>query len=200
MRIVAFTDHHASTASLKKVKKLAKKKNAEYLICTGDFTMFDVKLDKVLADIDEIGIPCIILPGNHEAPSLVEKFSKNKKNLIYLHKNVKRIGNHVFLSYGGGGFAMDDPRFAKWSKKAIKSVNPNDIGVLLLHGPPHNTKLDKMYGDHVGNKSYTSFIKANSGKIRFVFCGHLHENFRKEDRIGKTRIINAGPDGTFFVI
>lgn len=199
MRIVAFTDHHASTTSLKKVEQLAKKQRAEYLICTGDFTIFDVEMDRVLGDVDKIGIPCIIIPGNHEAPSLVEKFSKNKKNVIYQDRSVKRIGRHVFLSYGGGGFAMNDPRFVKWSKQAIKQVGPNDVGVLLLHGPPHNTKLDALHGGHVGNKDYTAFIKANP-KIKFVFCGHLHENFHKEDRVGIARVINAGPDGTFFEI
>ncbi len=200
MRVVAFTDHHANGAHLKKVARLTREKHAEYLVCTGDFTIFDIGIEKILADIDAIGVPCIIIPGNHEAPSLVKKYSKGKSNLISLHMDTKRIGKHVFLSYGGDGFAVDDPRFLKWSKQAIKCVGPDDIGVLLLHGPPYGTTLDLLHGEHVGNKDYARFIKQNTARIRFVFCGHLHENFHKEDRIGKTRIINAGPDGTFLEI
>ncbi len=200
MRIVAFTDHHAGTANLKKVARLAWEKKAEYLICTGDFTIFDVAIEKVLSDIDAIGVPCIILPGNHEAPSLVKKYCMGKTNLLYLHMDTIRIGKHVFLSYGGGGFATDDPRFVTWSRQAIKKVGPDDIGILLLHGPPYGTKLDILHGEHVGNKDYAGFIRNYTDKVRYVFCGHLHENFHKEDRIGKTRIINAGPDGTFLEI
>jgi len=29
-----------------------------------------------------------------------------------------------------------------------------------------------------------------------VLCGHFHENFRKQDKIKNTLIINPGPDGT----
>ena len=53
--------------------------------------------------------------------------------------------------------------------------------------------MDKLNGSFVGNKSYTSFIKKHQPDV--VLCGHIHENAGKEDKIGKSRILNPGPTG-----
>jgi len=65
--------------------------------------------------------------------------------------------------------------------------------VFVFHQPPYNTKLDKVYESKSGNKDYADFIKKHTPDL--VICGHIHENFKKRDKIKRTIIINPGPDG-----
>jgi len=75
----------------------------------------------------------------------------------------------------------------------IKKNDKYKKKVLVVHGPPYGTRLDKLGRNHAGNKSIRYFIERNN--INYVICGHLHENFGKEDRIKKTNVINPGPFG-----
>ena len=91
---------------------------------------------------------------------------------------------------------MIDREFEKTAnsrfRKLIKSNKDKKIA-LVTHGPPYRTRLDKLMQGHCGNRSIRNFIEKN--KIDLLICGHLHENFGKEDKIRKTRYINPGPFG-----
>ena len=65
--------------------------------------------------------------------------------------------------------------------------------VLLTHGPPFNTKLDKLEVGHVGSVDYRKFIERIHPKL--AISGHLHETVGKVDKIGSTKCINPGWDG-----
>src|SRR3990167_6975870 len=65
--------------------------------------------------------------------------------------------------------------------------------IIVTHAPPYKTKLDKLVEGHCGNKSIRHFVERN--KIDLLICGHLHENFGKEDKIKRTKCINPGPFG-----
>lgn len=58
--------------------------------------------------------------------------------------------------------------------------------------------LDKLAGGFFGNKSIRRFAEQN--KVDLLICGHLHENFGKEDKIGKTKVINPGPFGRILIV
>ena len=119
------------------------------------------------------------------------------KNLIYFHKKFYEKENVVFAGYGGGGFALEDKKFEKFARK-IKKKREGKKLILVLHGPPYGNKTDMILGQHAGNKSYTEFIKQEKPMI--VICGHLHENEGVQDKIGKSLIVNVGPEGKFFEI
>ncbi len=198
MKILAFTDPHGSTAALKKIIKLAKSQKPDVLLCPGDFTIFEQQMHKLLKKLDAINIPLLIIPGNHESAHSLGKAVKKYKNIIFLHKTFCRMGKYLFLGYGEGGFSLTDRAFTTWSNKIIKKAKKGDYVVLMTHGPPHNTKLDEIMGEHCGNKDYTKFIKKN--KIPLVFCGHIHETFEIVDKIGKSKVVNPGPYGMIFSV
>ena len=70
--------------------------------------------------------------------------------------------------------------------------------ILITHGPPHGTKLDFLSMGHVGSKSYRNWIKKEQPIL--ALSGHLHETFGKKDKIGKTLVINVGPEGMVFKV
>ena len=116
-------------------------------------------------------------------------------NLLFIHKSYYKINNHLFLGYGGSGFALIEPGFYRIGEKFAKIIRKNKARkiVFITHAPPYGTKLDLVVTSHCGNKTLRKFISKN--KVDLHICGHLHENFNKEDRINKTRIINPGPYG-----
>ncbi len=190
MKILAFTDHHGSPQDIKRVAKKAE--GADIVICTGDFTIFEHEIEYVLEQMNQLPKKVVFIHGNHEAEETVELLAKEFDNLEFIHKKHFEMDGVIFIGYGGGGFATRDSEFENFSKKLPKLMKGKKV-VMLFHGPPHDNKLDVIGRDHVGNKSFTEFIKKH--KPELVICGHLHENFKKRDKIGKTKLINPGPDG-----
>ena len=190
MKVLVFSDLHNNKASFEKL--IMKAKQVDLIVCAGDISLFSVNLGKIIAKFKETKKPLIIIPGNHESPESLEKI--RGEYIIPLHKRIYRINDLLFVGYGTDGFSHEDRKFEEFIKKVKQYIKKEDKVILITHGPPYGTKLDKLpHVDHVGNKSYRKAITFLNPL--FYFCGHLHENFNKKDKIGKTWIINPGPEG-----
>ena len=99
------------------------------------------------------------------------------------------------MGYGGDGFSIVDPLFTRIAAPFRRIINDNGgkKTVLVTHAPPYGTKLDNVHGGHSGNKSIRKFIEKCQPCL--LFCGHIHENSGKQDRIKKTVVVNPGPFG-----
>ncbi|MBI3034786.1 metallophosphoesterase [Candidatus Woesearchaeota archaeon] len=196
MRILAFTDTHGSFSALKRIEHKVKSQQPDLLVCAGDISIFEHGIFGILRRLNKLNKKLLIIHGNHEDSSTFIKCSRLFKNITFIHKNCFIENNILFLGYGGGGFSIIDRGFEKIAntkfKKIIKNNKDKKI-ILVTHAPPYKTRLDKLVGGHCGNKSIRHFIDKN--KVDLLVCGHLHENFGKEDKIGKTKIINPGPFG-----
>ncbi len=195
MKLLAFADAHGSLSALKKIGNLARIKNPDLLVCAGDATIFERSMVGILRRLDKLGKKIIMVHGNHESKANMLKCSGLFENILFMHKKHFTEGNALFLGYGGGGFSAVDRGFERIAPKFAEIIKENKGKkiILVTHAPPYKTKLDRIGKDHCGNKSIRNFIEKN--KIDFLICGHLHENFGREDKIGKTRIINPGPFG-----
>jgi uncharacterized protein len=195
MKILAFTDLHLSLISFKKLKEKVAKHNPDILVCAGDVSILEQDLDYILKKLSSLKKKIIIVNGNHESESVMRKLCSNYPNLIFIHQKGYRHENCLFLGYGGSGFAMIEPNFKPVGNKFLKLIknNKNCKIVLITHAPPFNTKVDLIVSTHCGNKTLRNFAARN--KVDLYICGHLHENFGKEDNINKTLVLNPGPDG-----
>lgn len=196
MRLLLFTDVHSDTRHLDAVKKKAN--GADILVCLGDLTMFQAYMKRFLKELNGIGKPVLMLPGNHESESELKLACKEFKNIIYLHKDEYETGDLLFLAYGGGGFAQNDLIFQETARKWKKMIRKEHKVILLTHGPPFGASVDLIGKHHVGNKDYADFIQKTEPVL--AVCGHLHENFYKTGKIGKTTVINPGPDGRIYTV
>jgi len=188
--LLAFVDTHGDTDVLKRLKKKAAK--ADLVLCAGDMTIFEHKMKSILREINGFNKPVLVIHGNHESEENLKEDCKKHNNLIFLHKKFFEKENIIFVGYGGGGFSLRDEKFEKFAEKIKKRREGKQL-VLLLHGPPYGNKTDLIMGEHAGNKSFRDFIRQEKPLI--VVCGHLHENENVQDKIGKTLIINPGPEG-----
>lgn len=191
MKIVAFADPHESLTALKEVEKKAK--DAELIVCAGDISIFEQELEAFLERINKIGKTVLLIHGNHEGEHITETLCQGLKNLVFIHKRLHRVGNYVFIGFGGGGFDPVDSDFERFMEKNKAKIRPTEKLVLVTHGPPHGTRLDVLWGEHRGCRSYTKYVKEL--KPALYVCGHFHETFGAKDKLGKTILVNPGPKG-----
>ena len=195
MKLLAFTDIHGSFKALKEIEQKVKTENPDLLVCAGDISMFENNINILFKRINSYNKPVIIVHGNHESEEAFNNINSRFKNIFYIHNSFYIYKDFLFIGYGGGGFSIEDLEFKAISinLELIIKYNKNKKIVLVAHGPPYKTKLDKINGSYSGSRPLRKFIENN--KIDLVVCGHLHENFGKEDFIGKTIIVNPGPFG-----
>jgi Icc-related predicted phosphoesterase len=192
MKILLFTDTHGELKLFEKVEKRSKK--SDFILCAGDITFFEENLKFFLKRLNKIGKKVFIVHGNHEGHKKIAKEVKKFKNIFFVHKKIKEFKDYLIIGYGGGGFAFEDEKFDKFAKKSKKKIKKKKKKkIFLIHGPPYNTRLDKLGKEHVGNVSFRRFIEEN--ELDLVVCGHLHENEGKKDKINNAKIINPGPKG-----
>ncbi len=196
MKLLAFTDIHGSLTALKRIEQKVKSETPDILVCAGDISIFEHGIAGILRRLNKLNKKIIMVHGNHEDASTYSKYSRIFKNIIFIHKNHFIENNILFLGYGGGGFSQRDKEFEQFAKTRFKDIinhNKNKKIILITHAPPYGTKVDKLGRNYAGNKSIRKFIENNS--IDLHICGHLHENFGKEDKIGKIKVINPSPFG-----
>lgn len=158
-------------------------------------TIFEEGLDVILNKLSKMGKKVLLVHGNHETDTVMRRLCKKYGNLLFIHNNHYKSNSCIFFGHGGGGFSLREPGFYLTGKKFVKIIKKNQGKriIFVTHAPPYGTRLDLIVGEHCGNKTYRDFISKN--KVDLHICGHLHENFNKEDKIKKTRIVNPGPYG-----
>ena len=196
MKILAFSDTHDSFTAFRRLEQKIKSQKPDILVCAGDISIFEHGIVGILRKFNRLNRKIIMVHGNHEDDATFARCSGMFRNIIFIHKKYYVENDTLFFGFGGGGFAAVDKEFDKLAKGKLKKIisqNKDNKIILLTHGPPYGTKLDKLGRTHCGNKSYTNFVKKNN--VSLMISGHLHENFGKEDHINKTKIINPGPFG-----
>lgn len=106
--------------------------------------------------------------------------------------------------------SIDEKKFSTIKSDLEKLFEKYDISndIVLFHGPPYNTNLDRAALDgkyfdhtpldlHVGSIAIRRFIELKQPKL--TLHGHIHESTRLtgnwKDNIGKTICFNAAHDG-----
>ncbi len=195
MKILAFSDMHGSRKALKQV--IEKSKEADFVLCCGDLTIFEQDLKLLLGKLDRIKKPILMIPGNHENSPTLKKACSEFRNIVYMEGRAFESDKLIILGAEGNGFSITDREFDKVAKSFLKILKSKKKGkkyVLMTHAPPYDTRLDRLFdGGHCGNKSIREFILKS--KPLFAFSGHIHENSGRRDRLGDTSIINPGPYG-----
>lgn len=193
MKILVFGDIHNDILAFLEVS--AKAEYADLAICLGDITVFGQELEQMVALLNELPIPVLLMHGNHERESALKKVCASYSNISYVHKTVHTINEFNFIFYGGDGFSTYDDVFESFVHDVHTSLaHTNHTSILCVHGPPHNTLLDIPFDNyHSGSESYRTFIETHQPLL--TFCGHIHEGEGYYDTIKKTIIHNPGPYG-----
>jgi len=197
IKLIAFTDLHEKVVFLDRIKKVIAKEKIDLAVCTGDFTVFARNTQKVMRALDDLGVPVVLIHGNHEDEEEIVQLLPQFKNIHWAHERMIEVCGVQFFGFGGGGFSREEPQLELLEKQY--SAQFDHRTVVLSHAPPFGTIMDQPDTDwHVGNATLTMLIKRR--KPLLVLCGHIHEGFHTKDTIGATTIMNPGPDGEIITI
>lgn len=149
------------------------------------------KFSKWLDRLRSRGVKVVGVAGNHDF--LFEPTTAHlvpDMDWVYLQDSgIEAFGLKIWGSpwqprYRNWAFNLDEPELAhKWS------LIPDDIDVLLLHGPPHLHGDYTPWGEvHTGSPSLLARIKEISPKL--VAYGHIHSGYGRYT-VGDSLLVNA---------
>lgn len=197
MKLLLFSDIHLNQEHCNRIVELSAE--ADVVIGAGDYCSLRQNLNKVIAWLSVISKPTVLVPGNSESHDELQNACKDWPSVKVLHAKGVEIQGVLFYGIGGG---IPVTPFGQWSwdfteeqAEIMLDKCPKDA-VLITHSPPKGILDKSSSGAQLGSIAIRNYINFN--KPSLVICGHIHESGGKEQSIGKTTVINAGPSGIFF--
>jgi len=193
MKLLAFSDLHRDLDQAARLVEMSSE--ADVVIGAGDFASVHQGLEEAIGALAAIETPTVLVPGNNETEDALRRAAGPWRAATVLHGGGATIAGTEFYGLGAGipvapwewSFDLDDEAAAE-----MLSACPEEA-VLVLHSPPHGHCDSNGSGDHFGSPALLEAIEEK--RPRLAVCGHIHESWGCESRIGDTPIRNLGPSG-----
>lgn len=197
MKILAFSDLHHSRSRAEAIVEAATQ--ADLVIGAGDFCNARRDLPDAMALLDGITAPMVLVPGNAE--SAEELTGAAPGNGTVLHGTGSDLrGLRLF----GLGYGVPVTPFGAWScdlteEQAEAMLARCDAAdILVLHSPPKGVADITSQALSVGSTAIRDAITRL--QPRLALCGHIHDSWGTEGRIGTSRVVNLGPTPHWFEV
>ncbi len=195
MRILAFSDLHRDLDQAAVLVEMSGE--ADVVIGAGDFASVHEGLEETIEALAAIEAPSVLVPGNNETLAALREAAAVWGSATVLHGDATEIEGAEFFGLGAGipltpwdwSFDLDEEQAA-----AMLGACPEGA-ILVLHSPPKGHCDAAGDGAHFGSKALLEAIEAR--RPRLAVCGHIHESWGCESRIGTTPLRNLGPRGTW---
>jgi Icc-related predicted phosphoesterase len=204
MKLLAFSDLHRDHASAASLVERSRAPGIAAVIGAGDFASVHEGLEPMIEALSAIEKPTVLVPGNNETEEALRKAaSESWSAATVLH------GGSVSLELGGKdesatefyGLGAGIPVTPwDWSFDLDEEQAAADLAdcpegaVLVVHSPPRGHCDLSGDGQHLGSEAILEAIEAKRPAV--AVCGHIHESWGAESKIGATRVLNLGPAGT----
>lgn len=193
LRLLAFSDLHTDLGRASRLVERAGE--VDVVIGAGDFASVHEGLEATIDALSAIDAPTILVPGNNETVDALRAAAAGWEAATVLHGEGTEIDGTAFWGLGAGipvtpwdwSFDLDEDAAAE----ALAGC-PED-GVLVVHSPPKGHCDVSGSGEHLGSEAILRAIEES--EPRLAVCGHIHESWGGESRIGPTEVFNLGPDG-----
>jgi uncharacterized protein len=198
VRLLAFSDLHRDLGQAQRLVDMSQ--DADVVIGAGDFASIHEGLEEAIGALAEIEKPTVLVPGNNETDGALRKAAAGWESAVVLHGEGTSIDGADFYGLGAGvpitpwewSFDLDDEGASE------KLAACPDGAILVLHSPPQGHCDEGGGGDHFGSSALLSAIEEK--RPRLAVCGHIHESWGCESRVGETPIHNLGPTGTWIEV
>jgi uncharacterized protein len=198
VKLLAFSDLHRDLDQAAAL--VAKSAQADVVIGAGDFASMHEGLTETIGALAAIETPTVLVPGNNETEEALRSAAEGWSAATVLHGVGATLCGAEFYGLGAGvpvtpwdwSFDLDDEAAA-----AMLAGCPQGA-ILVLHSPPRGHCDTNAGGDHLGSEALLQAIELK--RPRLAVCGHIHESWGCESRIGETQLCNLGPRGTWLEI
>ena len=193
MRILAFSDLHRDLSQATTLVEMAA--DVDVVIGAGDFASVHEGLDETIGALLAIEAPTILVPGNNETEEALRGAAARWSAATVLHGDGTTIDGVEFYGLGAGvpitpwdwSFDLDDETAAEMLAACPQGA------ILVLHSPPQGHCDTNGAGMHFGSEALLRAIEEKNPRL--AVCGHIHESWGCESRVGDTPIHNLGPSG-----
>jgi Icc-related predicted phosphoesterase len=191
VRLLCFSDVHRDKRQAQRLADMAA--DADAVIAAGDFASVHRGIGDVIDMLVVVETPTVLVPGNNETDEALREACGGWRAATVLHGEAAEIEGTTFYGLGGGVPTTPWP----WSfdltedEAEEKLAGCPEGAVMVLHSPPKG-HLD---GRGLGSEAILRAIQRVEPPL--AVCGHIHEDGGKEERIGETLLVNAGPEGRF---
>jgi Icc-related predicted phosphoesterase len=186
--ILAFSDLHRDERSARSLVERARR--VDVVAGVGDFASMHHGLDGMIAVLSAIDRPVLLVPGNNETDDELRAACAGWPAARVLHGEAAEIDGVTFFGLGGGVPVTPwDWSFDLTEREAERMLSALSPGtVLLVHSPPKG-HVDRGLGS-------AAVLRAiQRQRPRLVLCGHVHECWGQESRVGDVPVRNLGPGG-----
>ncbi len=198
MKLLAFSDLHRDLGQAAELVSMSAE--ADVVIGAGDFASVHEGLAETIEALAAIEAPTVLVPGNNETEDALREAAAGWSAATVLHGGGTTIEGAEFFGLGAGipvtpwgwSFDLDD------EAAAGKLAACPERAILVLHSPPQGHCDANGSGDHFGSPALARAIEEKSPRL--AVCGHIHESWGCESRIGETPVRNLGPKGTWIEV
>jgi Icc-related predicted phosphoesterase len=190
---LAFSDLHTDLGQAHRLA--SRSREADVVVGVGDFASVHSGLTEAIEALRPIEVPAVLVPGNNETVDALREASADWKQAMVLHGEGIEIDGVAFFGLGAGVPVTPwDWSFDLTEEEAAELLEacPQEC-VLAVHSPPRGHVDLGSGGEHLGSEAVLRAIE--SRRPRLALCGHIHESWGQQSRIGPTRVINLGPEG-----
>lgn len=189
MKLLAFSDLHRDLDAARRLVELSAQ--ADVVLAAGDFASLHDGLEETIAALWPIERPTLLVPGNNETDEALRAACEGWEAATVLHGETAELQGRVFFGLGAGVPVTPwDWSFDLTEDAAERMLAGCPEGaVLLLHSPPRG-----HVDGGLGSEAILRAIEARRPSL--AVCGHIHQCWGEESRIGPTRVLNLGPEGT----
>jgi len=199
MKLLLFSDVHCNEKHCNELVR--KSESADIVIGAGDFGIMREGLETTIRILQNIQKPAVLVPGNSESYEELENACLSWESAHVLHGSGIELLDMQFYGVGGG---IPVTPFGDWSwdfneQEAGKLLlNCPRSGILVTHSPPKGVVDASSSRQRFGSQAILETIKDR--KPLLCVCGHIHESAGRNEKIGETTVVNAGPTGIFWEV
>lgn len=196
MRLLAFSDLHCD---LRRAAHLVERsREVDAVAGVGDFASVHSGLEETIDALAAIDPPTVLVPGNNETDEALRSATGSWPAARVLHGASAEVDGVTFYGLGAGipitpwdwSFDLDEDEAARRLESCPAGA------VMLAHSPPRGHCDVSGAGLSLGSQAILEAIERLEPPL--VLCGHIHESWGCESRVGPSRVVNLGPEGRIF--
>jgi Icc-related predicted phosphoesterase len=193
VRLLAFSDLHTDLGQAQRL--VERSAEVDVVVGVGDFASVHSGLTETIAALRAIEAPAVLVPGNNETEDALRAACADWGRAVVLHGGGTEIDGVAFFGLGAGVPVTPwDWSFDLTEEAAAELLEACPEGcVLAVHSPPRGHVDVSSAGRHLGSEAVLRAIERS--RPRVALCGHIHESWGMQSRIGPTPVINLGPEG-----
>jgi Icc-related predicted phosphoesterase len=198
VKLLAFSDLHRDLGQAAEL--VAMSAETDVVIGAGDFASMHEGLGETIDALAAIETPTVLVPGNNETEQALREAASEWDAATVLHGGGTTIEGIEFYGLGAGipvtpwewSFDLDNEAASE-----MLAGCPGDA-VLVLHSPPQGHCDSNGADMHFGSPALLRAIEEKAPRV--AVCGHIHESWGCESKVGDTPVYNLGPKGTWIEV